>query len=216
MSRLRVLNFGVSIDGYGAGANQDLQNPLGLRGPQIMQWFFATRVFKQMHGESGGESGTDNRIAEQGFENLGAWIIGRNMFGPVRGPWPDESWRGWWGEEPPYHTHVFVLTNHARANLTMQGGTQFHFVTQGIHAAAEQARAAAGQRDVRVGGGVSTVRQYLRAGLIDDLHLALRPVLLGSGEELFHGLDLPALGYECVNSIAGERATHLHLRKRTQ
>ena len=162
-----------------------------------------------------GETGVDNRMAEQGFEGIGAWILGRNMFGPVRGPWPDDSWKGWWGDEPPYHVPVFVLTHHARAPLTMAGGTEFQFVTDGIHAALEQAKAAAGGLDVRVGGGVSTVRQYLSAGLIDELHLAVRPVLLGKGESLFQGLDLPALGYECAESIAGERATHMILRKRS-
>jgi len=144
---------------------------------------------------------------------MGAWILGRNMFGPVRGPWPDESWKGWWGDEPPYHVPVFVLTHHARAPLTMRGGTTFHFVTGGIHEALALAQAAAGARDVRVGGGVATVREYLRAGLIDELHLAVRPVLLGKGEALFAGLDLPALGYRCERQVAGERATHVFLRR---
>jgi dihydrofolate reductase len=216
MSKLRVQCFSLSIDGYGAGPNQDLQNPLGLRGPELMGWFFPTRVFQAMHGQGGddGETGIDNSMAEQGFAGVGAWILGRNMFGPVRGPWPDESWKGWWGEEPPYHTPVYVLTHHPRAPLQMAGGTVFHFVTEGIHAALAQARAAAGGRDVRLGGGVATVRQYLSAGLVDEMHLAVRPVLLGSGEALLQGLDLPALGYECVDSVAGERATHVFLRKR--
>jgi dihydrofolate reductase len=215
MSRLLVRSFAVSLDGYGAGPNQDLANPLGVGGPRIMEWFFGTRCFARMHGQGGGESGVDDAVAERGFAGIGAWILGRNMFGPVRGPWPDESWRGWWGEEPPYHTPVFVLTHHARAPLAMAGGTTFHFVTAGIHAALEQARAAAGGADVRVGGGVATVRQYLRAGLIDELHLAVRPVLLGAGESLFQGLDLPALGYECTGQFAGERASHVFLRRRT-
>ena len=214
MSKLRVQSFAVSIDGFGAGPDQDLHNPLGVRGPELMEWFFHTRFWRKMHGQDGGETGVDNRIAEQSFEGIGAWILGRNMFGPVRGPWPDESWKGWWGEEPPYHTPVFVLTHHPRATLQMAGGTQFHFVTEGIQAALQQARAAAGGRDVRLGGGAATIRQYLRAGLIDDLHLALSPVLLGTGEHLFHGIDLHALGYACEKCIAGERATHLFLRKR--
>lgn len=213
MSRLRVQSFAISLDGYGAGPGQDLQNPLGLRGPELMEWFFPTRLWRRMQGEADGEHGIDNRIAEQGFDGIGAWILGRNMFGPVRGPWPDDSWKGWWGDEPPYHTPVFVLTHHARAPLAMAGGTEFRFVTEGIHAALAQAKAAAGGLDVRLGGGVSTVRQYLSAGLIDELHLAVRPVLLGAGEPLFQGLDLPALGYTCAESVAGERATHVFLRK---
>jgi dihydrofolate reductase len=216
MSRVRVLSFAVSLDGYAAGPDQSLQHPLGVNGPELMEWFFPTRMFRTMHaGQSDGETGIDNTMAERSFDNMGAWILGRNMFGPVRGPWPDESWKGWWGEEPPYHVPTFVLTHHARAPLPMTGGTEFRFVTDGIHSALEQAKAAAGGRDVRIGGGVSTVRQYLQAGLIDDLHLAVRPVLLGAGENLFAGLDLRALGYECEKSIAGERATHVFLRKRT-
>ena len=215
MSRLCVRSFALSIDGYGAGPRQDLQNPLGVRGTDLMAWFFETRTWRRTHGEEGGETGVDDSLAGQGFEGIGAWILGRNMFGPVRGPWPDESWRGWWGDEPPYHTPVFVLTHHARPPLRMAGGTEFHFITGGIHAALAEARAAAGGRDVRVGGGVATVRQYLQAGLIDELHLALRPVLLGAGEHLLHDIDLCALGYECTNSIAGERATHMILRRGT-
>jgi dihydrofolate reductase len=214
VSKLRVQSFAISLDGYGAGPNQDLQNPIGVGGLELMEWFFPTRAWRQMHGESGGETGTDDRIAEQGFAGIGAWILGRNMFGPVRGPWPDENWKGWWGEEPPYHTPVFVLTHHARAPLTMAGGTQFRFVTGGIHAALEQATAAAGLLDVRLGGGVATIRQYLQAALVDELHLAIRPVVLGSGEHLLNGINLRALGYECAKYIAGERATHVLLRKR--
>ena len=214
MPKLRVLSFAVSLDGYSAGPNQDLQNPLGVRGRELMEWYFETRAWRKMHGLEGGEVGVDNRMAERGMENLGAWILGRNMFGPIRGPWPDESWRGWWGEEPPYHVPTFVLTHHTRAPIEMKGGTVFHFVTEGMHAALERAKAAAGARDVRLGGGVATVRQYLQAGLIDDLLLAVRPVLLGTGEELMHGLDLRALGYECTETVAGERATHVLLRKR--
>jgi len=213
VSRLCVRSFAVSIDGYGAGLRQDLDNPIGVRGMELMEWFFATRAWRGMHGEEGGETGIDNTLAEHGFEGIGAWILGRNMFGPVRGPWPDESWKGWWGDEPPYHTPVFVLTHHPRPTLKMAGGTEFHFITTGIRAALEQARAAAGGRDVRVGGGVSTIRQYLQAGLLDELHLAMRPVLLGSGEHLLRDIDLHALGYVCTESIAGERATHLFLRR---
>jgi|SRR5580692_6653529 dihydrofolate reductase len=214
MSKLRVLSFAVSIDGYSAGPNQDLQNPLGVRGPELMDWFFHTRAWRKMHGEVDGETGIDDGMAEQSFAGIGAWIIGRNMFGPVRGAWPDEAWKGWWGEEPPYHMPVFVLTHHPRPPLKMRGGTDFHFVTDGIHAALERATAAANGRDVRLGGGVATVRQFLRAGLIDDLHLPLRSVLMGTGEKLWDGIDLNALGYECANTIAGERATHVFLRKR--
>src|SRR3954462_3440059 len=215
MSKIRVASFGVSLDGYGAGANQSLENPLGMRGPEIMEWFFPTRVFQRLYGKAPGETGVDNSMAEAGFANLGAWILGRNMFGPVRGPWPDESWKGWWGDEPPYHVPVFVLTHHARKPLEMKGGTTFHFVTDGIEAALERAKEAAGGKDVRLGGGVATVRQYLKASLVDELHLALRPVLMGAGEHLWRDLDLHALGYECHKTVAGERATHLFLRKRS-
>lgn len=215
MTKLRVQNFAVSLDGYAAGPDQDLQNPLGVRGPELMEWFFPTRLWRGMHeGLEGGETGVDHRMAAQGFEHIGAWILGRNMFGPVRGPWPNEAWRGWWGEEPPYHTPVFVLTHHPRAPLHMAGGTVFHFVTGGIHAALEQARTAAGGQDVRLGGGAATVRQYLQARLIDELHLAVSPVLLGRGEALFAGLDLPALGYACTQVVPGERATHVMLGRR--
>jgi len=214
VSKLRVQSFAVSVDGYGAGPNQNLQNPLGVGGPELMEWFLHTRVWRRMHGHDDGEAGVDNEIAEQGFDGIGAWILGRNMFGPVRGPWPDDSWKGWWGEEPPYHTPVFVLTHHPRPPLKMAGGTEFHFVTTGIRAALEQAVAAAAGRDVRLGGGVATIREYLQAGLLDELHLALRPVLLGAGESLFSGIDMRTLGYECTKSIAGERATHVFLRKR--
>jgi len=214
MSRLVVRSFAISIDGYGAGPHQDLQNPLGIRGTDLMDWFFQTRAWRKMHGQEGGEEGIDHRIAEDSFTGIGAWILGRNMFGPIRGPWTDDSWKGWWGDEPPYHTPVFVLKHYPRAPVRMSGGTEFRFVTQGIHSGLEQARSAAGGGDVRVGGGVSTIRQYLRAGLIDELHLAMRPVLLGSGEAIFTDLNLRALGYECVRSVAGERANHVFLQKR--
>jgi len=215
MAKLRVSCFAISLDGYSAGLNQDIDNPLGVRGPELFDWYFSTRNWRAMHHLEGGETGVDNGVAEQGMSGLGAWILGRNMFGPVRGPWPDDSWKGWWGEEPPYHVPVFVLTHHPRAPIVMKGGTVFHFVTEGIHAALTQARAAAGDRDIRLGGGVATIRQYLRAGLVDEMHLAFRPVLLGEGEHLLHDLDLRALGYECWKSVAGERATHLYLRKRS-
>jgi len=214
MPKVRVQSFAISLDGYAAGPAQDLKNPLGVRGPELMEWFFPTRLWRRMYGHDDGEAGIDNGMAERGFEGIGAWILGRNMFGPVRGPWPDESWKGWWGDEPPYHTPVFVLTHHARAPLRMAGGTVFHFVTDGIHAALAQAQAAAGERDVRIGGGAATVRQYLAAKLIDELHLAVRPVLLGSGESLMRDLDLRSLGYECAESVPGERAFHVFLRKR--
>ncbi len=215
MTRVRVASFGVSLDGFAAGPDQDLENPLGVRGPELMEWFFHTQMWHRHQGQAGGETGVDNRMAERSFEGIGAWILGRNMFGPVRGPWPDDSWKGWWGEEPPYHTPVFVLTHHARAPLSMKGGTVFHFVTDGIESALRQAREAAGRGDVRIGGGVATIRQYLRARLIDELHLAVRPILLGAGEALWRGLDARALGYENAESVAGERATHVILRRRS-
>ena len=214
MSRLKVLSFALSLDGYGAGPDQDLQNPLGVRGPELMEWFVHTRIWRKMQGADEGESGIDNRMAEQSFEGIGAWILGRNMFGPVRGPWPDDRWKGWWGDEPPYHVPVFVLTHHPRPSLEMKGGTVFHFVTDGIESALDRARAAAGGQDVRVGGGVATVRQYLQARLIDEMHLAMRPILLGSGENLFAGIDMHALGYRCSHQVAGERATHVFVTRR--
>ena len=214
VSRLRVHSFSISIDGFGAGPGQDLQHPLGVGGPALFEWFFPTRTFQRMHGSGEGETGIDDDVAARGFDNIGAWILGRNMFGPVRGPWPDESWKGWWGDEPPYHVPVFVLAHHARAPLAMKGGTVFHFVTDGIQAALRQATDAANGRDVRLGGGVSTIRQYVRAGLVDEMNLALSPVLLGTGEHLLHGIDLRALGYECTDHVAGQRALHVTLRKR--
>jgi dihydrofolate reductase len=218
MSKLVVRAFSVSIDGFGAGPNQDLEHPLGVRGPELFDWFFHTRTFQKLYGDGdGGDQTTvDDRLAAQSFDNIGAWIMGRNMFGPVRGEWPDESWRGWWGEEPSYHCPVFVLTHHARPSLSMKGGTVFHFVTDGIQSALRQAREAAKGQDVRVGGGATTIRQYLRESLIDELHLALSPVLMGSGEKLFAGLDLHALGYEVAEHIPGSRAiSHLMVRRRT-
>ena len=215
MSRLLVRAFSISVDGYGAGPSQDLEHPLGVGGPEIFDWFFHTRTWQRMHGNDAGETGVDDDIAAQGMAGIGAWILGRNMFGPVRGPWPDDSWKGWWGDEPPYHVPVFVLTHHPRAPLAMKGGTEFRFVTEGIDAALEQARDAAAGKDVRVGGGVATIRQYLRAGLVDELQLSISPVLLGSGEHLLQGIDTRALGYECVAHSAGARAAaHVVLRKR--
>lgn len=215
MARLRVLAFSYTLDGFGAGPDQSLENPLGVNGGEMMSWFFPTRAFRKMHGQDGGETGVDNRMAEGAFDNIGAWILGRNMFGPVRGPWPNEDWQGWWGDEPPYHVPTFVLTHHARKSLPMKGGTEFHFVTDGIESALEQAKAAAGGKDIRLGGGPATVRQYLQARLVDDLHLALRPVLLGAGEPLLAGLNLRSLGYECVEQVAGERAVHVFIRKKS-
>jgi dihydrofolate reductase len=214
MSKLCVRALAMSLDGFSAGPNQDLQNPLGVNGTDLMDWFFHTRVWRETHGLPDGETGVDNDVAALGFEGIGAWILGRNMFGPIRGPWPDDSWKGWWGDEPPYHTPVFVLTHHSRPPLVMKGGTEFRFVTGGMHEALAEARVAAAGRDIRLGGGVATVRQYLTAGLVDELRLAVRPVLLGSGEHLLRDIDLRALGYECVTSTAGERATHVCLRKR--
>ena len=215
MHKLRVHSFAISIDGFGAGARQDLQNPLGVGGPQLFDWLFHTRTWHRMQGGDAGETGVDDDIAAQGFVDVGAWILGRNMFGPIRGPWPDDSWKGWWGDEPPYHAPVFVLTHHRRAPITMKGGTEFHFVTGGIEAALERAKEVAGDRDVRLGGGVSTIRQYLSARLIDELQLVIAPVLLGAGEHLFTGVDMNALGYECVRHVAGRRAAaHVTLRKR--
>jgi dihydrofolate reductase len=214
VSKVRVSSFAVSIDGYGAAPNQDLENPIGVGGLALMDWFFPTRTWQHMHGHHGGETGVDDDLAAEGMAGIGAWILGRNMFGPVRGPWPDDSWKGWWGEEPPYHTPAFVLTHHSRAPLHMKGGTEFRFITGGIHEALQQARQAAGDRDIRVGGGVSTVRQFLRAGLIDELHLAIRPILLGAGEAFWADLNLSARGYECVKHVPGERAMHVFLRRR--
>jgi dihydrofolate reductase len=214
MPKLRVHTFAMSIDGYGAGPKQDLDNPLGVGGFALHEWAFKTRTFRQMFGQKGGTTGVDDGFAARGFDNIGAWIMGRNMFGPVRGPWPDDSWTGWWGDEPPYHTPVFVLTHHSRPPLVMSGGTTFHFVSDGIHAALERAAEAAGEKDVRVGGGVATVRQYLIAGLIDEMHLAISPVLLGSGEHLLAGIDAPMLGYELSEHVPGTNVTHVVLTKR--
>jgi dihydrofolate reductase len=213
MSKVRVAAFSISIDGYGAGPRQRLEHPLGENGMELQRWFFETPTFRKMQGSEGGRHGVDEDFAARGLIQCGAWILGRNMSGPVRGPWLDESWRGWWGETPPYHVPVFVLTHHARPPLPMQGGTTFHFVTGGIHEALERAREAAGTLDVRVGGGASTIRQSMRERLIDELHLAVSPVLLGRGEPLFEGMDWRELGYRCREVVAGENATHVVLVK---
>lgn len=214
MTRVRVASFAISLDGYGAGPNQDIDNPLGVGGTELHEWAFPTRTFQRLvFRADGGTTGIDDDFVARGFENVGAWILGRNMFGPVRGPWPDLSWEGWWGDDPPYHVPVFVLTHYSRPSLPMKGNTSFHFVTGGIHDALAQAREAAGGRDVRIGGGPHTIQQYLRGGLIDELHLAIAPVLLGGGERLFEGVDLRALGYRCVQHVASEHATHVVLAR---
>ena len=209
MSRLIVHSFTISLDGYGAGPNQSKETPLGEGGEELHEWLVGTRFFKQMGGHDGGVTGIDNDFAEQGMANAGAFILGRNMFGPIRGPWPDESWRGWWGKNPPYHTPTFVLTHHPRPPQEMEGGTVFHFVTDGIEAALDQARAVAQGKDVRIGGGAATIRQYLRARLLDEVRLAIPPILLGQGESLFEGIDLPALGYRVKEHVSTEAAMHL-------
>jgi dihydrofolate reductase len=214
MSKLRVHCFAISLDGYGAGPDQSIDDPLGRGGEDLHHWAVATRTFHQMQGKDGGTTGTDDGFVARGFAGIGAWILGRNMFGPVRGPWPDESWKGWWGDTPPYHTPVFVLTHHPRASLAMEGGTTFHFVTGGIHVALDRARDAAGDKDIRLGGGVATIRQYLQAGLIDEMHLAVAPVLLGSGEHLLAGIDVPELGYRCVEHVPTQNVTHVVVARR--
>lgn len=214
MTRVRVAGFTLSLDGYGAGPDQDINNPLGIGGMELHQWLVATRTFQRtLFGKDGGTTGVDDDFAARSFRNVGAWILGRNMFGPIRGDWPDDNWKGWWGDNPPYHVPVFVLTHHARAPIEMAGGTTFHFITGGFREALDRAREAAGGKDVRIGGGPSTIRQYLRESLIDELHIAISPVLLGRGEPLFEGIDLRALGYACVESVASEKATHVVLRR---
>jgi len=214
MSKVRVAAYSISIDGFGAGPRQDLQNPLGVRGTELHGWFFHTQIFKKIQGQSGGTTGVDNDFAARSFENVGAWILGRNMFGPMRGPWKDDSWKGWWGDNPPYHVPVFVLTHHARAPLAMEGGTTFHFVTDGVESALEKAKDAASGKDVRIGGGVSVIRQYLLAKQIDEMHWAVSPVLLGEGENLFSGINLDQLGFAIDRTVAGENATHVLVTKK--
>jgi dihydrofolate reductase len=213
MPRLRVHGFAISADGYGAGPDQSLETPLGVGGMGLHEWAFATRTFRQMFGQEGGSTGVDDNFAVRGFENIGAWIMGRNMFAPSRGDWPDDGWKGWWGDNPVYHCPVFVLTHHARPPIAMEGGTTFHFVADGIHAALDRARDAANGKDIRVGGGAATIRQYLQAGLIDEMHLVVSPVLLGSGEPLLAGLDLPKLGYKRSEHVTTPNAMHIVLTK---
>ena len=213
MSKVRVNCFAISLDGYGAGPRQDRTNPLGVGGEELHQWFVPTRTFQAMYGRQDGTTGVDDDYARRGIENLGAWILGRNMFGPIRGDWPDDAWKGWWGENPPYHVPVFVLTHHPRKSIDMAGGTTFHFVTEGIEEALRRAKQAAGSKDVRIGGGVQTIRQYLRARLVDELHLAISPILLGSGEHLLSGLDLQALGYEVSEHATSPGAMHAVLKR---
>jgi dihydrofolate reductase len=213
MSKVRVAAFSISLDGFGAGPRQDLNNPLGVRGFELHKWFQGTEVFRRIHGQSGGSQGVDNDFAAQSFENVGAWILGRNMFGPVRGAWQDDSWKGWWGDNPPYHTPVFVLTHHTRVPLVMEGGTTFYFVTDGPESALLKAKEAAKGKDVRIGGGVSVVRQYLTGGHIDSMHIALSPVLLGEGEHLLSGINLLELGFTELRTVASENATHVLIER---
>ena len=213
MTKIKLLAFSLSLDGFGAGINQDLNNPLGVRGGEMFEWMFHTKRFKSMTGQQGGDEGVDNDFAERSFENVGCWILGRNMFGPIRGDWPDDEWKGWWGDEPPYHVPVFVLTHYKRKSIEMKGGTTFHFVTDGIETALKEARKAVNGKDIRIGGGVSTIRQFLQAGYIDEIHFALAPVLLGAGEHLFTGIDMHRLGFKNIKKVDGEKATHLLITK---
>jgi len=214
MTKLRVESFTISLDGFGAGSNQSLEHPLGIGGKALHGWALPTDTFQKMFGNEAGTTGIDEDFAVRGFQNIGAWILGRNMFGPIRGEWPDMNWRGWWGDNPPYHVPTFVLSHYPRESITMEGGTVFHFVTDGIHSALEQAKAAANGKDVRLGGGVSTIKQYLHAGLVDEMHIAISPILLGTGEHLFAGLDLPALGYYCAEHTSSPNATHVIFKKK--
>ena len=213
MPKVKVAGFSVSLDGFGAGADQSLEHPLGKRGDEAFQWFFPTKTFRTMIGKDDGETGPDDGFARRAMDGFGAFILGRNMFGPVRGPWPDDSWKGWWGDDPPYHAPTFILTHYPRPPIEMLGGTTFHFISGGIEEALQKARAAAGAKDVKIGGGVETVRQYVQAGHVDEIHLAMAPVAIGQGESLFSGLDLRALGYRTVEHVATERATHIVLAK---
>lgn len=213
MSKVKVSAFSISLDGFGAGTDQSKENPLGKRGEELHNWIFPTKMFQKMYGKGDGTEGTDNDFADRSFENLGAWIMGRNMFGPVRGQWPNNEWKGWWGENPPYHVPVYVLTHHPRESLTMKGGTVFHFITDGIDSALDKARKAANGKDIRIGGGVSTIRQFLKAGYIDEMHLAVSPVFLGAGENLFEGINLPELGFNETQNTYGKGAAHVILKK---
>ena len=216
MSKLRVCCFGISLDGYGAGPDQDLTNPLGIGGANVHKWHISTKTFQQIHGDGtvNGTTGIDNDFEAQGLENIGAWIMGRNMFGPFRGPWLNDDWKGWWGDNPPYHVPVFVLTHFPRPSITMEGGTTFHFVTDGIESALRKAKQAAGKKDVRLAGGVATIREFLNAGLIDEMHLAISPTLLGSGENLLKDIDLNKLGYFCEEKVLSDQAAHMIIKKR--
>jgi dihydrofolate reductase len=213
VTRIRVAGFGVSLDGFAAGTEQSPENPLGRRGPELFQWFFPTRTFREMHGETGGDTGADDGFARRAMDGFGAFILGRNMFGPIRGEWPDQQWKGWWGDNPPYHAPTFVLTHYPRAPIEMNGGTTFHFITGGIEEALRRAREAAGPKDIKIGGGVETVRQYISAGHVDEIHLAVAPVVLGQGEALFAGVDLRTLGYRTTEHVPTERATHVVLAR---
>lgn len=213
MSKVKVAAFSISLDGFGAGSNQSLEQPLGVRGEELHEWMFPTKMFQRMMGKTGGTEGIDNDFAEKSMENMGAWIMGRNMFGPIRGPWPDDQWKGWWGNNPPYHVPVFVLTHYEREPVEMHGGTTFHFVTGGIKSALEKARKVADRKDIRIGGGTSTIRQFLQAGLVDELHLAVSPVFLGSGEHLFTGIDLPKLGFTNTHITHSQKTTHVVLKR---
>lgn len=214
MSKVRVESLSISLDGFAAGPQQSLENPLGVGGTELHRWAFRTRTFQRdLFGQDGGETGPDDDFAARGFNNIGAYILGRNMFSPIRGPWPDESWQGWWGENPPYHVPVFVLTHYPRPFIEMAGGTTFHFVTDGIRAALARAQQAAGGKDVRIGGGAHAIRQYLRERLIDELHIVIAPIVLGSGERLFADINLVELGYRCTQHVATQSATHVVLSK---
>lgn len=214
MQKLRVASFSISVDGYGAGPDQSLEKPLGKGGTELHKWYFPTNIFqKNLMGKDGGTTGVDNDFAERGFENIGAWILGRNMFSPIRGPWPDEKWKGWWGDNPPYHVPVYILTNHPRKSIEMEGGTTFHFITDGIRSALEKAFESANGKDVRLGGGVNTIKQYLKEKLIDEMHIVVSPVLLGEGENLFVKINMLSLGYKCTEQVATENATHLIIKK---
>ena len=213
MTKVRVAGFSISVDGFGAGPDQSLENPLGKRGPELHQWLFGTRMFRAMTGKEGGSDGVDQAYAHRSMDGFGAFVLGRNMFGPVRGPWPDEGWKGWWGDNPPYHTPTFILTHYPRPSIEMLGGTTFHFVTGGIEEALQKAREAAGAKDIKIGGGAETVRQYVQAGHVDEIHLAFVPTALGQGEPLFSGIDLHAPGYRTIEHVPTERATHIVLAK---
>jgi dihydrofolate reductase len=214
MSTVRVESLTVSLDGYIAGPDQSLENPLGIGGTELHTWAFSTRTFQdKVFGTDGGATGVDDEIAARGFSNIGAWILGRNMFGPIRGPWQDEEWKGWWGDNPPYHVPAFVLTHFQRDPIELAGGTTFFFVTGGVREALALARDAAGGKDIRIGGGANTVQQFLRDGLIDEMHIAVTPVILGAGERLFEGVNLRELGYGCKQKISTELATHFFISR---